>query len=661
MFWKKKQQQVGDPQRVNDIVGQILSAPRELPFATERDAHKYIAENPDDIDGIIAIACAAARTIAPKRDGVYDVYRSDSKNDERDDGRERIIESAFLSQPNPQERDKLTRALLHETRTSVGASQVLADYFAENPQKHDWAKSIRDHIVFDIPDAIRHDAQSLYAENQHPFAGVRRVFEALMSSKKRAQPILQALKPYAKRFDPLAYPHDFPSLGEQLRQDYPNDPEHTAAALMLFALEARGDAPTEICSGFMRLLGTDYDAIVKRVIEAADSFKIPLPTSLAEGIVRHGAHTTGQMVKRTAAYWKSLANDSSPTGEMRRSSALDFMLRLGSTPSGAAAFVSFLAETSDFDPDARDDLLNSFATRLINGRLLSDSHTTATFTAGVVDLYRRGLIRREGIGGNTAVVVGTVLFGSTGAEIMRYITDRSNTMKHLLDYLASTDLGKDGDYDPIKTDETLYRILEGTGWIDAIISSLDDADSVEDGQRMVEDCLLPALIARPEHTQHMANRLKQRMDNAKSLKEQAICACAFGHLCQRLHDVPPFKVWTVPSRKALERKLQFVRPALVGRARMLRNALASSIQDIHQSRTLTDAEYQDVYETLKALDTAIDSIVASAFDPDFDTTFTVRDSRRQHFTEPTELLKNPSRLGEYQQLNNEQLVKRLCN
>ena len=89
--------------------------------------------------------------------------------------------------------------------------------------------------------------------------------------------------------------------------------------------------------------------------------------------------------------------------------------------------------------------------------------------------------------------------------------------------------------------------------------------------------------------------------------------------------------------------------------------LASSIQDIHQSRTLTDAEYQNVYETLKALDTAIANIAASAFDPDFDTTFTERDFRRQHFAEPTELLKNPSRLGEYQQLNNEQLVKRLCN
>ena len=647
MFWKKKQQRVGDPQRVNDIVGQILSAPHELAFATERDAQKYIAENPDDIDGVIAIARAAAQTLDREPEGYSGL-------------RQHIIESAFLSQTNPQQLDRLTRALLHETRTSVNAARVLADYFAEHPQKHDWAKIIRDHIVIDIPDAMRLAAQNPSMQMDRPLDGVKRVSNALKANE-RAKPILQALGPYAPMIDQFAFRPQFPTLAKQLRQDYPNDLEHAAASLVMLASDPQGNTPEEILVAFARLLGGDEDAIVNRVIEISDSFKIPLPSSLAEGIARHGSRPTGQMVKRAAAFWQSLSSDASPTGETRRSSAFEFMVRLASTPSGAAAFISFLAETPDFDHDARDNLLYSFATRLINGRLLPDSDTTATFTAGVVDLYRRGLSCREGIGGNTAVVVGTVLFGSTGAEIMRFIIDRSNTMKHLLDYLAATDLGKDGDYDPVKTKNTLRRILESTGWIDAILSSLDNADSVVDGQRMVEDALLPALIARPEHTQHMANRLKQRMENAKSLKEQVVCACAFGHLCQRLHDVPPYNVRTVPGRKALERKLRLVRPALLGRARMLRNALASSIQDIHQSRTLTDAEYQNIYETLKALDTAIANIAASAFDPDFDTTFTERDFRRQHFAEPTELLKNPSRLGEYQQLNNEQLVKRLCN
>jgi hypothetical protein len=660
MFGKRKQQQVGDPQRVNDIVGQILSDPRELAFATERAAHEYIAENSDDIDGIIAIACAAARTIPTKRDGVYDVYRSDRKNDERDDGRARVIESAFLSRTNPQGRDRLTRALLHETRTSEGAARVLADYFAEYPQKHDWAKSIRDHIVIDIPDANRIDAQNPSMHDQQPFRGVQRMFEALKANK-RANPILQALGDYAPMFDPLAFRPQFPTLAKQLLQDYPNDLEHAAASLVMLASDPRGNTPEEILVAFARLLGWDEDAIVNRVIEIGDSFKIPLPSSLAEGIARHGSRPTGQMVKQAAAFWKSLSNDASPTSKKRTAAALEFMMRLASTPSGATAFFSFLAETPDFDHDARNNLLHSFATHLATQPHFSKSDTLPTFTAGVVDLYRRGLI--NGIDDGSVFLVGTVLFGSTGAAFRRYIrsSDHSDSVKHLLDYLATTDLGKDGDYDPIKTENTLRRILQGTGWIDAIISSLDNAASIEDGQQMVDDCLLPALIARPEHTQHMANQLKQRMDNAKSLHEQAICVCAFGHLCERLHEVHPSNdVWTMPSRKALERKLQLVRPALLGRARILRNALASSIQDIHQSRTLTDAEYQNIYETLNNLDTAIDSIAASAFDPDFDTPTEMRDIRRQHFAEPTGLLKNPSQLWEYQQLNNEQLKNRLC-
>ncbi len=638
-------------ERVDDIVGRILSAPRELEHATERDAIEYIRTNPHDIDGIVAIVRAAARTLDRERDG-------------HSESRRIIIHSALQSQTDPQRLDRLARALLHETRTSVGAAQLLADYFASHPEQHDWAKSIRDHIVIDIPDAIRRDAQSLSAENQHPFAGVKRVFEALISSKERAQPILQALKPYAKRFDPFPHPPDFPTLGKQLRQDYPNEPEHATAALMLFASQELGDAPEDIRAGFVRLLGEDDDAIVNRVIETAESFKIPLPTSLAEGIVRHGAHTTGQMVKRAAAYWRTLANDSSPTGEMRRTNALEFTMRLAKTPSGTAAFISFLAETPDFDNDARENLLRSLAKTLVRESLSRPGWgTPLTLTAGVVDLYRRGLFPHNGIAGDTATVVGTALFGGTGAHFMTYIIpgDSQNATKPLLEYLATTDLGKDGEYDPIKADETLWRIQQGTGWIDAIISNLDDAESIVDGQLMVNQCLLPALIARPEHTQHAVAQLKKRMDNAKSLYEQAICACAFGHICQRLHYMPPYEAWTLPSRKALESQLQLVRPAMLGRARIIRNALASSIQDIHQSRTLTDAEYRQIYETLRELDTAIDSIAASAFDPDFDTSAEMRDFLRRLVAEPAGLLQNPSLLGEYQQLNNEQLVKRLCN
>jgi hypothetical protein len=637
--------------QVDNIVGRILSAPRELEYATERDAIEYIRANPHDIDGIVAIACAAARTIDRELGGYSEARRA-------------VIHEALASQSDPQRLEKLTRALLHETRTSVNAARVLADYFATHPEQHDWAKSIRDYIVIDIPDAIRNNALDPFTRDQHPFVGVKWVFEALMSSKERAQPILQALKPYAKRFDPYPYPRDFPSLGKQLRQDYPNAPEHATAALMLFASEADGDTPEDIRAGFARLLGEDDDAIVERVIETAESFKIPLPTSLAEGIVGHGAHTTGQMVKRAAAYWKSLANDSSPTGEMRRTNALEFTTRLAKTPSGTAAFISFLAETPDFDNDARENLLRSLARTLVRESLRRPGWgTPLTFTAGVVDLYRRGLFPHNGIAGDTATVVGTALFGGTGAHFMTYIipSDRQNATKPLLEYLATTDLGKDGEYDPIKTDETLWRIQQGTGWIDAIVSNLDDAESIVDGQLMVSQCLLPALIARPEHTQHAVAQLKKRMDNAKSLLEQAICACAFGHICQRLHHMPPYEAWTLPSRKALESQLQLVRPAMLARARIIRNALASSIQDIHQSRTLTDAEYQQIHETLRELDTAIDSIAASAFDPDFDTPAELRDFLRRLVAEPAGLLQDPSLLGEYQQLNNGQLLKRLCD
>ena len=606
MFWKSKRK------RVDDIVGQILSAPREVAFATERDAHKYIAENPDDIDGIIAIARAAAQTLDRERKGYYEA-------------RQPIIESAFLCQPNPQRLDRLTRALLHETRISEGAARVLAEYFAENPQKHDWAKSIRDHIVIDIPDAMRLAAQNPSMHIDRPFGGVSEVLEALKSQKykkseeiaKNALSILQALTPYAERFDPFAPQSNFSTLAEKLRQDYPNDLEHASAALMLFASESRTDTHEDIRAGFESLLGGDDEAIVNRVIEISDSFKIQLPSVLAEGMALRNTQLTEPMVNRFAAYCKSLPSVASPRREGLRAAALDFMIPLAYIRPSPYLFFSFL-----------------------------------------VDMYRQGLI--DDIRERTASVAGIALLGHTGAYFMKHVM-YGNTTKHLFDYLATTDLGKDGDYNPIKTENTLQRILQGTGWIDAIISSLDDAESIKDGQRTVDVWLLPALIARPEHTQHMGNQLKQRMDNARSLQEQTIYACAFGHLCERLHEVHPNAVWTIPSRNALERRLQLVRPALLARARMLRNALASSIQDIHQSRTLTDAEYQNVYETLKALDTAIDSIAASAFDPDFDTTFTVRDFRRQHFAEPTELLKNPSRLGEYQQLNNEQLMNRLCN
>jgi len=606
MFWKRKRQDV------DDIVGQILSAPRELAFATERDAHKYIAENPDDIDGIIAIARAAAQTLDRERKGYSE-------------SRQLIIHSAFDSLTDPQRLDRLTRALLHETRISEDAARVLADYFAEHPQKHDWAKSIRDHIVIDIPDAIRIDAQNPSMHTDRPFGGVSQVLEALKSQKyrkseeiaKNALSILQALTPYAERFDPFAPHTNFSRLAEQLRQDYPNDLEHAAAALMLFASEPRTDTHEDIRAGFERLLGGDDEAIVNRVIEISDSFKIPLPSMLAEGMALRNTQLTEPMVNRFAAYWKSLPSVASPRREGLRAAALEFMTTLAYIRPSTNMFLAFL-----------------------------------------VDMYRQGLL--DAIYGRTASVAGLALLGSTGAYFMRDDMD-GNITKPLFDYLATTDLGKDGDYNPVKTENTVQRILQGTGWIDAIISSLDNAESLEDGQRTVDVWLLPALVARPEHTQHMGNQLKQRMDNAKSLREQTICACAFGHLCERQHEVHPNAGWTIPSRNALERRLQLVRPALLARARMLRNALASSIQDIHQSRTLTDAEYQNIYETLQALDTAIDSIVASAFDPDFDTTFTERDIRRQHFAEPTELLKNPSRLGEYQQLNNEQLVKRLCS
>jgi hypothetical protein len=605
MFWKSKRK------RVDDIVGQILSAPREIAFATERDAHQYIADNPDDIDGIIAIACAAARTIDRERKGYYEA-------------RQHIIESAFLSQMNLQGMDRLTRALLHETRMSEDAARVLADYFAEYPHEHDWAKSIRDHIVIDIPDAMRLGAQNPSMHIDRPFGGVSQVLEALRLQKHKkskeiaenASSILQPLTPYAERFDPFAPQSGFSTLAEQLRQDYPNDPEHTAAALMLFASEARTDTPEDIRAGFERLLGGDDEAIVQRVLEISDSFKIPPPSVLAEGMGLRGTQLTEPMVNRFAAHCKSLPSVASPRREWLRVAALEFMTALTSTRPSRDMFLAFL-----------------------------------------VDMYRQGLI--DDIYGRTVSVAGHALLGGTGAYFMKYDL-YGNIMKPLFDYLAATDLGKNGDYDPIKTENTLRRILQGTGWIDAIISNLDNAESIEDGQRTVDMWLLPALIARPEHTQHMGNQLKQRMDNAKSLQEQAICACAFGHLCERLHEVQPNAGWTIPSRNALERKLRLVRPALIGRARILRNALASSIQDIHQSQTLTDAEYQNIYGTLKALDTAIDSIAASAFDPDFDTTFTVRDMRRQLFAEPTELLKNPSRLGEYQQLNNEELQKRLC-
>ena len=606
MFWKSKRK------RVDDIVGQILSAPREVAFATERDAHKYIAENPDDIDGIIAIARAAAQTLDRERKGYYEA-------------RQHIIESAFDSQTDPQRLDRLTRALLHETRISEDAVRVLADYFAEHPQKHDWAKSIRDHIVIDIPDAMRHAAQNPSMHTDRPFGGVSEVLEALKSQKykkskeiaENALSILQALTPYAERFDPFAPQSNFSTLAEKLRQDYPNDLEHASAALMLLASESRTDTHEDIRAGFESLLGGDDEAIVNRVIEISDSFKIPLPSLLAEGMALRNTQLTEPMVNRFAAYLKSLPSVASPRREGLRAAALEFMTTLAYIRPGRDMFLAFL-----------------------------------------VDMYRQGLI--GDIYGRTASVAGLALLGSTGAYFMKHDM-YGNTTKPLFDYLAATDLGKNGDYNPIKTENTVQRILQGTGWIDAIISSLDNAESIKDGQRTVDVWLLPALIARPEHTQHMANQLKQRMDNARSLQEQTICACAFGHLCERLHDVHPNAGWTIPSRKALERKLQLIRPALLARARMLRDALASSIQDIHQSRTLTDAEYQNVYETLNNLDTAIDSIAASAFDPDFDTTFTVRDFRRQHFAEPTELLKTPSRLGEYQQLNNEQLVRRLCN
>jgi hypothetical protein len=605
MFWKSKRK------RVDDIVGQILSAPRELAFATEREAHKYIAENPDDIDGIIAIARAAAQTLDRERKGYYEA-RLD------------IIHSAFDSQTDPQRLDRLTRALLHETRISEDAARVLADYFAEHPQKHDWAKSIRDHIVIDIPDAMRLAAQNPSMHIDRPFRGVSQVLDALKSQKykkseeiaKNALSILQALTPYAERLDPFAPVFSFSRLVEQLRQDYPNDLDHAAAALMLFASESRNDTHEDIRAGFERLLGGDDEAIVNRAIEISDSFKIPLPSLLAEGMALRNTQLTEPMVNRFAAYLKSLPSVASPRREGLRAAALEFMTTLGYIQPGRDMFLAFL-----------------------------------------VDMYRQGLL--DEIHWRTASVAGHALLG-TGAYFMKHDM-YGNTTKHLFDYLATTDLGKNGDYNPIKTENTVQRILQGTEWIDAIISSLDNAESIEDGQRTVDVWLLPALVARPEHTQHMANQLKQRMDNAKSLQEQTVCACAFGHLCERLHEVHPNAEWTIPSRNALERRLQLVRPALLARARMLRNALASSIQDIHQSRTLTDAKYQNIYETLKALDTAIDSIVASAFDPDFDTTFTLRDFRRQHFAEPTELLKNPSRLGEYQQLNNEQLVKRLCN
>jgi len=605
MFWQSRRK------RVEDIVGQILSAPRELAFATERNAHRYTAENPDDIDGIIAIACAAARTLDRERDGYSEA-------------RQHIIESAFLSQTNPQRLDRLTRALLHETRISEDAARVLADYFAAHPQKHDWAKSIRDHIVIDIPDAMRLAAQNPSMHTDRPFGGVSEVLEALKLQKHKkskkivenALSILQALTPYAERLDPFAPRFDFSRLAEQLRQDYPNDLEHAAAALMLFASESRTDTNEDIRAGFERLLGGDDEAIVNRVIEISDSFKIPLPSMLAEGMALRGTQLTEPMVNRFAAYWKSLPSVASPRREGLRAAALDFMFPLAYIRPSPYLFLSFL-----------------------------------------VDMYRQGLI--DDIYGRTASVAGIGLVGRTGAYFMQHDM-YGNITKPLFDYLATTDLGKDGDYNPIKTENTVQRILQGTGWIDAIISSLDNAESIKDGQRTVDVWLLPALIARPEHTQHMGNQLKQRMDNAKSLQEQTIYACAFGHLCERLHEVHPNDGWTIPSRNALEHRIQLVRPALLARARMLRNALASSIQDIHQSRTLTDAEYQNIYETLKALDTAIDSIVASAFDPDFDTTFTVRDIRRQLFAEPTELLKNPWRLGEYQQLNNEQLQKQLC-
>jgi CTP:molybdopterin cytidylyltransferase MocA len=636
--------------QVDGIVGRILATSGELPPETTRDAIEYIRTNPHDIDGIVAIACAAARTIATEHGG-----------DSETSPRRLVIHEALSSQSDPQRLDKLTRALLHETRASVGAAQTLADYFASHPQQHDWAKTIRDHIVIDIPDAIRNDTIDPFMPNQHPFDGVKRVFQALIFGK-RAEPILQALRPYTKRFDPYTLLSDFPTLGNQLREDYPNDSEHATAALMLFASDARGDTPEDICSGFMKLLNTfDDDAIVKRVIETAESFKIPLPLRMAEGIVLHGAPSTEQTVKRAFAYWKSLANDSSPTGESRSTNALEFTTRLAKTPSGITAFISFLAETPDFDNNTREKLLYSLADRLVHEARLPGSANPVTFTAGVVDLYRRGLI--DGIDGDTAFVVGTALFGGTGAHFMRYLipSERKNAMEYLLEYLATTDLGKDGNYDSIKTDDTLRRIMRGTEWIDAILRYLDNAENIGDGQQMVDQCLLPALIARPEHTQHAVNQLKQRMDNAKSLQEQAICACAFGHLCQRLHDVRPYEMWTLPRRKALERQLQLVRPAMLGRARMLRNALASSIQDIHQSRTLTDAEFLQIYETLRELDTAIDSIVATAFDPDFDTPPLMRELRRQLFAEPTGLLTYPSGLWEYQKLNNEQLVNRLCN
>jgi hypothetical protein len=606
MFWKSKRK------RVDDIVGQILSAPRELAFATERDAHQYIADNSDDIDGIIAIARAAAQTLDRERNGYSEARRH-------------IIESAFLSQTNPHGLDRLTRALLHETRISEDAARVLADYFAEHPQKHDWAKSIRDHIVIDIPDAIRHGARNPSMHIDRPFGGVSQVLEALRLQKHKkseelaenAQSILQPLTPYAERFDPFAPQSGFTALAEQLRQDYPNDLEHAAAALMLFASQARTDTHEDIRAGFERLLGGDDEAIVNRVIEISDSFKIPLPSVLAEGMALRTTQLTEPMVNRFAAYFKSLPSVASPKREELRAAALEFMTTLGYIRPGRDMFLAFL-----------------------------------------VDMYRQGLL--DAISGRTASVAGLALLGNTGAYFMKQDI-YGNITKHLFDYLATTDLGKDGDYNPIKTENTVQRILQGTGWIDATISSLDNAESIKDGQQTVDLWLLPALIARPEHTQHVGNQLKQRMDNGKSLQEQTICACAFGHLCERLHEVHPNAEWTIPSRNALERQLQFIRPALLGRARILRNALASRIQDIHQSRTLTDAEYQNIYETLKALDTAIDSIAASAFDPDFDTPSVMRDLRRQLFAEPTGLLKYPSQLWDYQQLNNEQLLKQLCS
>ena len=643
MLWKRKPGEptpdARDAQRretVAQLRERILSG-EELSPETLDATVRYIRENHDDFDGILTLARAAAHTL--------DVNFGDP-----DTQRERIVHEALSSQRDPERLDWLTRALLHDALRSNDMPGVLVRYMATHPERHPWEKTLRDFIVKDLP----------RSNIENPFPGLKRVFGAV----KEFPALHRAMGAYARVFDPSAFRSDSRAFAEQLREDYPDDlPSATALLAMVASKMDTGWQPGEVYSAFIRLHDKFGDAVVDEVIRACDSFQIPLPSVLALGMVEMETPDAEKIIRRVGNWVSGLQVDGSESRARMYRSGLNFLKQFGFHPVGAAAYMSFAVET----PDA--GLRTQLLSILSNEATSISDRASPSIAAGIVDMYRRGLLDPQStwdmdtqfllamtlLEKGAAFFVDRNVFNSFGS-----LTPPPNGSRPLLEYLTTTPLGANGQYDSEASERLIREILGRTEWIDAILSDFDRARTIHEGERIVNGWLLPALAAYPSHAPHAVGQLKQRLKNAKSLDDQVIVVCAFGHLCHRLHERALDDVWVLPRRMALERRLRTLRPAILGRAQHILHALDAQLGDIHTTQTMSPDAFKSLAEMRDAVSRAVASMAFSAMN-DLRDRFTPASVVADVLRAPTGALQDHALQRTFAERAARQIAERLCS